>query len=403
MHTVTKAILKDNQGRDAARLAIKLAALRGNAFAFFRGTSPLFYRTLELPRALIASPAVLACGDLHLQNFGSYKGDNRLVYFDLNDFDESCVAPAAFELVRFLASVLLAGDTLPISKKVSAELVNAFIDTYATNLISKKPRWVERPLATGPVKTLLRSLKGRHRRDLIQQRTRRKAGKMRLIIDGKRTLAATAHDRAQVKAILAAYTRTQSADDSLDLIDSARRIAGNGSLGLERYTALVRGHGKHEGQYLIDVKRAAASSLAPHCGTRQPRWHHEAERVAAIQNTMQAISPALLGAVAVNKQAYLIKEMQPTADRINLPALKGNAGTLNALIRTMAEVTAWGQLRGCSRYGAAPVEALAEFAASTAWRRQITDCAHSAHRRVLQQWQSYAADYDAGLPVLTSP
>jgi uncharacterized protein (DUF2252 family) len=350
----------------------------------------------------MASPAVLACGDLHLQNFGSYKGDNRLVYFDLNDFDESCVAPAAFELLRFLTSVLLAGDTLPISKKVTAELINAFIDSYAASLISKKPRWVERPLATGPVKTLLRSLKGRHRRDLIEQRARRKAGKTRLIIDGKRTLAATAHDREQVKTILAAYARTQSAADFFEPIDIARRIAGNGSLGLERYTALVRGYGKIEGQYLIDVKRATASSLAPHCGMHQPRWRHEAERVATIQSTMQAISPALLGAVAVNKHAYLIKEMQPTADRVNLPALKGNAATLNALIRTMAEVTAWGQLRGCSRYGAAPVDALADFAASTAWRRQITDCAHSAHQRVLQQWRSYAEDYDAGLPALAA-
>ncbi len=402
MHTVTKAILKDNQGRDAERLALKLAALRADAFAFFRGTNALFYRTLELPRGLIASPAVLACGDLHPQNFGSYKGDNRLVYFDLNDFDESCVAPAAFELVRFLASVLIAGDALNLGKKLSAGLVKEFIDTYAANLISKKPRWVERPLATGPVRTLLRSLKGRHRRDLIKQRSRRKAGKIRLIIDGKRTLAATAHDRAQVKAILAAYASTQSAADFFEPLDIARRIAGNGSLGLPRYTVLVRGYGKIEGQYLIDVKHANASSLAPYCGTRQPRWRHEAERVASIQGAMQAISPALLGAIAVDGHAYLIKEMQPTADRISLPALKGNAGTLNALIRTMAEVTAWGQLRGCSRYGAAPVDALADFAASTAWRRQITNCAHSAHQRVLLQWQSYAEDYDTGLPAFTS-
>ncbi len=397
MHTATKAILKDNQGRDAVRLKIKLAVLRADPFAFFRGTNALFYRTLELPRALIASPAVLACGDLHLQNFGSYKGDNRLVYFDVNDFDESCVAPVAFELVRFLAGILIAGNTLHFSKKLSAELVDSFITTYTANLISKKPRWIERPLATGPVRTLLRSLKGRHRRDLIEQRTHRKAGKTCLIIDGERTLAATARDREHVKALLSAYARTQSAADFFEPIDIARRIAGNGSLGLERYAVLVRGYGKIEGQYLIDIKRAAASSLAPHCGTRQPRWRHEAERVAAIQGIMQAISPALLGAVAHGAHAYLIKEMQPTADRVNLPALKGNASMLNALIRTMAEVTAWGQLRGCSRYGAAPVDALADFAASKAWRRQITDVAHCAHQQVLQQWQRYAQDYDAGL------
>lgn len=75
MQSVTKAILDDNRGRDAQRLRIKLDAMRVDAFAFFRGASPLFYRTLDLDHSLGASPAVLACGDLHLQNFGSYKGD----------------------------------------------------------------------------------------------------------------------------------------------------------------------------------------------------------------------------------------------------------------------------------------------------------------------------------------
>jgi uncharacterized protein (DUF2252 family) len=398
MHAVTKAILDDNRGRDPERLKIKFAAMRADAFGFSRGAAPLFYSTLELGRPLQASPAVLACGDLHLQNFGSYKGDNRLVYFDINDFDESCVAPAAFELVRFLASVLIAGNTLKIREKVTAGMAAEFIETYAANAVSKKPRWVERQLATGPVKTLLESLKDRHRRDLIAARTRRNAGKVRIIIDGKRTLEASAHDRARAASILDAYARAQSAADFFEPIDVARRIAGNGSLGLERYVALVRGNGKIDGQYLIDIKFAGESSLALHCRAPQPRWRSEAQRVASIQCITQAIPPALLGAIApreLGKRSYLIKEMQPTADRVNVSALKGEPSMLNALIRTMAEVAAWSHLRGCGHCGADAVDALADFAARTAWRQQITDCAHRAHQRVLQQWQYYADDYDA--------
>lgn len=61
----------------------------------------------------------------------------------------------------------------------------------------------------------------------------------------------------------------------------------------------------------------------------------------------------------------------------------------------MAQVTAWGHLRGCGRYGATTVDALASFAARAEWRRQITDCAHSAQQLVARQWQAYAKDYDA--------
>ena len=395
MQTVTQAILDDNRGRDAERLKIKFAAIHGDAFAFFRGTSALFYSTLHLHHSLMASPTVLACGDLHLQNFGSYKGDNRLVYFDVNDFDEACVAPVAYEVVRFLTSVLVGASALGISDKVASKLVTRFIETYAANVVSKKPRWVERPLATGPVKTLLQSLRGRRRRDLIKTRTRRRAGKIQLIVDGRKTLAASAKDRTHAKSILADYARTQPAPAFFKPLDIARRIAGNGSLGLERYVALVQGHGDIDGQYLIDVKLAHASALAANIPNRQPRWKHEAQRIATLQGIAQGISPALLGAVELGKRSYLIKEMQPTADRVNLAALKGRSNTLKDVIRTMAEVTAWGHLRGCSRYGAAPVEALADFAARAAWRRHAADCAHSARQMVLQQWRSYSKDYDA--------
>lgn len=400
MHAVTRAILDDNRGRDAQRLKLKLAAIRADAFAFFRGTSALFYRTLVLPAALKTSPAVLACGDLHLQNFGSYKGDNRLVYFDINDFDESCVAPLALELVRFQTSLLAGAQVLGIGGKVAGQLLTAFIECYAANLNSQKPRWVERALASGPVRTLLRSVKGRHRRDLIAARTRRKRGKTQLIIDGKRTLAATAQDRSHVESILAAYAGTQAVEGFFEPVDVARRIAGNSSLGLERYVALVRGTGTFDGQYLIDIKLATPSVLAVHTGLRQPRWPHEAHRMAMIQGTVQAIAPALLGAVAIGKRSYLIKEMQPTADRVDVSALNGKLRTLTALIHTMAEVAAWGHLRGSSRHGAAAADALAEFAARPQWRGQVTVCAREAHRRLVQQWQAYAGDYDADAPGL---
>ncbi len=400
MHTVTQAILNDNRGRDPQRLGIKLAAMRDDAFAFFRGASAHFYRTLALPAALRAAPAVLACGDLHLQNFGSYKGDNRLVYFDLNDFDESCVAPLTFELVRFQTGLLAGAGALDIGRKVADRLLTEFIEHYAANLMSKKPRWVERALASGAVRTLLRSVKGRRRRDLIAARTRRKAGKVRLIVDGKRTLAATAHDRTRVNAILAAHAASHATAGFFEPVDIARRIAGNGSLGLERYVALVQGNGRDDGQYLIDIKLATASALAPHTGLRQPRWLHEAQRVAVIQGAVQSIAPALLGTVAIGGRSYLIREMQPTADRVNVSALNGKPRTLAALIRAMAQVSAWGHLRGAARHGAATVDALAVFAARTRWRREVAACARDAYQRVEQQWQAYAADYDADPPRL---
>jgi uncharacterized protein (DUF2252 family) len=76
--------------------------------------------------------------------------------FDINDFNESCLAPVAFERVRFLTGVLVGEGSLSIGDKVTSKLVARFNEAYAANVISKKLHWVERPLATGPVEALLR-------------------------------------------------------------------------------------------------------------------------------------------------------------------------------------------------------------------------------------------------------
>ncbi|MFM6271696.1 MAG: DUF2252 family protein, partial [Dolichospermum sp.] len=73
-------------------------------FYFFRGTCHLFYEDLSENSGMNLAPLTWICGDLHLENFGSYKGNNRLVYFDINDFDEAVIAPCTWEIVRFITS-----------------------------------------------------------------------------------------------------------------------------------------------------------------------------------------------------------------------------------------------------------------------------------------------------------
>jgi len=396
MEAVTKSIMEDNRGRDPERLALKLRVLRSNPFAFFRGNAPLYYRTLDLPKSLTAAPKVLACGDLHLENFGSYKGDNRLVYFDLNDFDESCVAPLTYEVVRFLSSIFVAAKSLKIAKKDTELLAVAFLERYCEALATTKPRWVERATATGPVKELLQSVRLRHRIDLVRRRTEVRKGKIRLIVDNAHALKALDADRAKAESILSAYASTQPDPAQFQPIDIARRIAGCGSLGLERYVVLVRGSGTDEGRFLMDIKRAAPSSLAAVLKTSQPAWRSDAERVAWLQRVGQAIPPALLGAVGAATRSYVIKELQPTADRIHLESLVTQKRALGDVVRAMAEVAAWAQLRGAARFGADTADALAQFALKAGWRKDVLQAARDATARTLQQWQEFSSDPDHG-------
>ncbi len=101
-------VMAYNAGREPERLHMKLTAMQTNPFTFLRGTCHLFYEDWHTSLTQIKSPSAWICGDCHLENFGTYKGDNGLVYFDLNDFDECALAPCLWDLTRLLTSLILA-------------------------------------------------------------------------------------------------------------------------------------------------------------------------------------------------------------------------------------------------------------------------------------------------------
>ena len=106
---------------------LKYEAMAENIYRFYRGTCHLFYEDLSKVNNFPASPVSWTCGDLHLENFGSYKGDNRLVYFDLNDFDEAILMPCLWEILRMVTSIFLAFENLDIEDK---KAINMAVDTY---------------------------------------------------------------------------------------------------------------------------------------------------------------------------------------------------------------------------------------------------------------------------------
>ncbi len=86
MAWIAERILQFNQPCDPAKTLLKYKAIREISFRFLRGTIHLFYEDLVGQYTLPESPLSWLCGDLHLENFGSFKGNDHEVYFDINDF-----------------------------------------------------------------------------------------------------------------------------------------------------------------------------------------------------------------------------------------------------------------------------------------------------------------------------
>jgi uncharacterized protein (DUF2252 family) len=312
-----------NAGREPERLALKYRAMCKSPFAFFRGTAHLFWEDVATRRrALPGGPLVWASGDLHFENFGSFQGDNGLSYFDLNDFDEAALAPATWEVSRFVASAHVAAPSLNLTRAKITELVESFLDAYRTALGDGKARWIERATASGMVRTLLQRVSKQTRAMLLNSRTTMKKGKRRIVIDGRHALPITESQRTNVTRQLDNFAKSQPDPDFFRVLDVARRVAGLGSLGLERYIVLVRGD--RDGNAILDAKEAAPSTLARFGKLRQPAWKSEADRVVAIQQRMQAIAPALLHAKKIGRGGYVLHELQPSSDRLTLDDARGD-------------------------------------------------------------------------------
>ena len=391
---IVKRLTNFNQNRDTERLALKYKAMSKDAFAFLRGSCHLFYEDWLNDSPLDATPAAWICGDLHLENFGCYKGDNRLVYFDINDFDESILAPAAWDLARFLTSLWVAGDTLELDTPQTQELSQVFLNAYTTELLGGKARWIERATAKGMIHKLLKDLKKRSRQEFIASRTEHD-GK-NLLIDSKRTLEADDKSKQKVKALLEQFVQSKENPRFFKVLSIARRIAGIGSLGLERYVILVEGLGGVAGHYLLDLKFQPGSSLRPYATLPQPAWESEANRVVALETRGQAIAPAFLSPVLYKGKAYVLRELMPTTDSLCLAKWDGKLSRLETVLNAMGKLVAWSHLRGSGRQGSAIADEWIEFAQRDDWRKPLLDYAQTYAIQVRKDWKEFTVAYRHG-------
>jgi len=121
-----------------------------SAFPFFRAT---FYRWAQwwpiLCPELARAPEVLAVGDLHVENFGTWRDLEGRLIWGVNDFDEAWPTSYAGDLVRLLASAYLAIEErhLSLTRKEAREAMEqGYRDAIAKGggpfILAERHRWL---------------------------------------------------------------------------------------------------------------------------------------------------------------------------------------------------------------------------------------------------------------------
>lgn len=270
-------------------LAIKRQRMSQDAFAFLRGS---FYRWAELfPKLcadLAAAPHLLGVGDLHIDNFGTWRDTEGRLAWGVNDFDEATTLPYTNDLVRLGTSVIVAIQTSHLSIR-PLTACNAVLEGYGQSLkqhgspivLAERHRWL-RNLATDRLKK---------EREYWQK------------------LSALPSIRKGLRPAI-----REMLENSLPVRDGAFRVVhrrgGLGSLGRQRFLALAPWHGA-----LIAREAKALTTSAWHwrkaTGSAKRLDYHS-----IICRAVRSPDPFL-----VVRDGWVIRRLAPDCRRIDLTSL----------------------------------------------------------------------------------
>ncbi len=402
MKTLSERLILFNRHLLPEMVQLKYQFMSETAFRFFRGTCHIFFEDLHHSVKLPAAPNGWICGDLHLENFGSFKGNNRMVYFDLNDFDEAMLAPVTWDAVRLVTSIFVAFDDLGIKTSEAKAAATLFLTVYKEVLSAGKALYIDPRTAEGIVKRFLKTVKKRKESDLIDRIRKKKSADLKINIDNIRFFAVDDKlKRALMKHITGWIKHTALWPKNYMVSDVAFRVAGTGSVGLKRYMFLLRSDKIKNRYALLDMKEGAASSLAPYNAVKQPGWDSEAERVVNVKQWMQNVSPALLSTTSFKDDNYVLQEMQPIADKLNLNTLIDDYDNTKQVIKDMALLLASSQLRSGGIHHSAIIDELVKFGHRLDWQEPVLTYARQYARQVIKDHKEFAADYKKGVFTLS--
>ncbi|HEY2649869.1 MAG TPA: DUF2252 family protein, partial [Puia sp.] len=263
MDDLASRILNFNKDRIETIVGLKYEGMAENMYRFFRGTNHIFFEDLAAGNDLPASPNAWISGDLHLENFGSYKSDNRLVYFDLNDFDEGFLAPVVWDLYRMVVSILIAFASLGIEEEKAERMGKLFLKTYSDTLIRGKADYIEPKTATGIVCDFLTAVSKRKQKDILHKKTIEHKNKLELLLDDPKHIELKKSLKKDLTGHITNWLKNDSNSPyNYKVLDAVFRLAGTASVGTHRYAILLKSlNATGEKYLLLDMKEAIPSSL----------------------------------------------------------------------------------------------------------------------------------------------
>jgi uncharacterized protein (DUF2252 family) len=381
---------------------IKYGRMMSSPFAYYRG-SPIVMAH-DLASCPDTGLMVQACGDAHLMNFGLFASPERNLLFDVNDFDETHVAPWDWDLKRLAASVVVAGRDINVNDEDCRRAAHAVASSYAvrirefaemrnldiwyskvdTNAVDEVVAQSVRPDVVESVRKELEKgiRKAQHRTNLeaMPKITELVGDRRRIINEPPLIHHLPEGDEITEAGVYEGYRSTLSVEhrsllDRYTVVDIAQKVVGVGSVGTRCYLMLLLGD-LGEDPLFLQIKEAERSVLETH--TVACAFENQGERVVVGQRLMQAASDVFLGWTqgSSGRHFYVrqLRDMKGSArvEHFDAPMLS-LYGALCAWTLARAHARSSGAVRIAAYIGDDPTfaDAIADYAVAYARQNQI--------------------------------
>ena len=336
--SATVLIEAQNVGRIPELVPIRMQRMSADPVSFFRGSVAVMAG--DLGRGRSSGIEVIASGDAHVGNFGYFVSPLRRPVFDLNDFDQACLAPWEWDLKRLMTSALIAGRHagLPENavRRASQAAASAYREGLAESLqLGVADRYYARvdtdvlggSAGSDSQRILTKTIRQARRHaasDFVAKSTRVDSDGRRIFVDDAPTLSHVVGDELGAQhEIFAEYRRTVAPEVEVLLSqyrfeDSARRVVGVGSVGTRCFVLLLSD--PLGTPLVLQVKEAAASVLQSHGGLGVPTGR-EGRRVVTYQRVLQAVSDVYLGHVRFEGRDFYVRQFRDAKTVVDISSL----------------------------------------------------------------------------------
>jgi len=325
-----KLLEESDTDRIAGLIPVKYQRMAESPFKFFRGAAIIQAR--DLANAPVSGITVQACGDCHLANFGGFASPERVLVFDINDFDETFPGPWEWDIKRLGASLVLAARDRSFPKTIADEAVRAAAASYRERMSEFAEMKV---LDTWYAQVNIDALKEHFRKDpdmsarlsAKQKQAHSRTSeavvpKLTAVVDGRWKIKDEPpviyhfHEFArdfekQYVRFVEEYKKSLQTDrrhlyERYQFQDTAIKVVGVGSVGTRCYLSLYLAD--EDDPLFLQVKEARRSVLESPRG--KSRYAHQGFRVVEGLRVMQAASDIFLGWARTKKHDYYLRQFR---------------------------------------------------------------------------------------------